>query len=51
MHWDRSIWVHIEQSCLNHVNHLISSGSIDGDLEVRDDDPKVPPEAEREFEP
>ena len=41
MHWDRSIWVHIEQSCLNHVNHLGPACRKAGDLVMGDDDPVV----------
>ena len=41
MYRDGCVRVHVEQSCLNDINHLITSRSIDGDLKVGDDYPKV----------
>ena len=41
MYRDGCVRVHVKQSCLNDVNHLITSRSIDGDLKVGDDYPEV----------
>ena len=35
-----------KKSCLNDVNHLITSRGIDGDLKVGDDNPEIPSKAE-----
>ena len=46
MYRDGCVRVHVEQSCLNDINHLITSRSIDGDLKVGDDYPEVPSKTE-----
>ena len=45
MHWDGGVRIHIEESRLNDVDHLIASSRIDCDLKVWDNDPEVPPKA------
>ena len=51
MYRDGCVRVHVEQSCLNDINHLITSRSIDGDLKVGDDYPKVTSKTETETKP
>ena len=46
MYRDGCVWVHVEQGCLNDINHLITSRGIDGDLKVGDDNPEIPSKAE-----
>ena len=49
MNRDGCIRVHIEQRSLDNIDHLISPGGVDCDLEMSNHDPEVPPEAEREI--
>ena len=46
---DGCVRVHIEQRSLDNIDHLISPGGVDCDLEMSNHDPEVPPEAEREI--
>ena len=36
MHWNRLVWVHVEQSGANNVDHLLSASCVNRHLQMPD---------------